>query len=276
MAMFSENEKQSRVELGSPTPNLVDCQKRGGVRECLSPSSQSRPMAGDQGQHRFTRCKRGASLVAESQVISAASATRHRRCAAWLGDGGSSIWRFFELRSEEIPARMQAKARNDLARMFAEELGKAGLETGAIDVFSTPRRLALVARDVAGETAAAREEIKGPKASAPAQALEGFLRKTGLARAQLEERDGVLFAVIDRAGRTAAAVIGHAVGRILADFHGPGDALGRRNGALGAAAARHRRLLGEGSCRPLRGISRARLPRPPLSSSGRDHQRRGE
>jgi glycyl-tRNA synthetase beta chain len=126
-----------------------------------------------------------------------------------------------ELLSEEIPARMQARARNDLARMFAEELDKAGLETGAIDVHSTPRRLVLIARGVAGETAANREEVKGPKASAPAQALEGFLRKTGLKREKLEERDGVLFAVIDRPGRTAADVIGEALGRIVADFPWP-------------------------------------------------------
>ena len=85
-----------------------------------------------------------------------------------------------ELLSEEIPARMQAKARNDLGRMFAEGLAKAGLAHGAIDVWSTPRRLALVARDVPAQTEAVREEVKGPRSSAPPQALEGFLRKTGL------------------------------------------------------------------------------------------------
>jgi len=126
-----------------------------------------------------------------------------------------------ELLSEEIPARMQARARNDLARMFAEELDKAGLEAGAIDVYSTPRRLALIARGLAGQTAASREEVKGPKASAPTQALEGFLRKTGLKREQLEERDGVLFAVIDRPGRSAAEVIGEALVRIVGDFPWP-------------------------------------------------------
>jgi len=89
-----------------------------------------------------------------------------------------------ELRSEEIPARMQAKARNDLARLFAECTGEAGLETGAIDAFSTPRRLVLIARDVAAQTQASREELKGPRTSAPPQALEGFLRKTGLSQGQ--------------------------------------------------------------------------------------------
>ena len=83
------------------------------------------------------------------------------------GNGWGMTDFLLELLSEEIPARMQARARNDLARMFAEELAKAGLETGAIDVHSTPRRLVLIARDVAAETQAAREEIKGPKASAP-------------------------------------------------------------------------------------------------------------
>jgi glycyl-tRNA synthetase beta chain len=126
-----------------------------------------------------------------------------------------------ELLSEEIPARMQAKARNDLARMFAECTSEAGLETGAIDVHSTPRRLVLIARDVAPDTQAAREEIKGPRAGAPPQALEGFLKKTGLKRDQLEERDGVLFAVIERAGRPAADVLAEAIKRIVADFPWP-------------------------------------------------------
>ena len=126
-----------------------------------------------------------------------------------------------ELRSEEIPARMQAKARNDLARLFAECTAQAGLTTGAIDTFSTPRRLALIARDVAEATEASREELKGPRSSAPPQALDGFLRKTGLTRDQLEERDGVLFAVIERAGRPASDVLAEAIKRIVADFPWP-------------------------------------------------------
>src|SRR6478672_4805337 len=126
-----------------------------------------------------------------------------------------------ELLSEEIPARMQAKARNDLSRLFAECASEAGLATGAIDVFSTPRRLALIARDIADATEAAREEVKGPRANAPPQALDGFLRKTGLARDQLEERDGVLFAILNRAGRPAADVLADAIKRIIADFPWP-------------------------------------------------------
>jgi glycyl-tRNA synthetase beta chain len=126
-----------------------------------------------------------------------------------------------ELLSEEIPARMQAKARNDLARMFAECTENAGLKTGAIDVFSTPRRLVLIAREVAEATEASREELKGPRASAPPQALEGFLRKTGLRQDQLEERDGVYFAVIERAGRPAGEILGDTVKRIVAELAWP-------------------------------------------------------
>ena len=139
-----------------------------------------------------------------------------------------------ELLSEEIPARMQAKARNDLARLFAECTGEAGLKTGAIDTHSTPRRLVLIARDVAEATEASREEVKGPRTSAPPQALEGFLRKTGLTRDQLEERDGVYFAVIERAGprRRRNACRHHQAHRrrlSLAQV----DALGRRASCAG-------------------------------------------
>ena len=126
-----------------------------------------------------------------------------------------------ELLSEEIPARMQSKARNDLARLFAERTEAAGLQTGSIDVFSTPRRLALIARDVAEATEASREELKGPRSSAPTQALDGFLRKTGLTRDQLEERDGVFFAVIERAGQSAADILADTIRRIVADFPWP-------------------------------------------------------
>jgi glycyl-tRNA synthetase beta chain len=126
-----------------------------------------------------------------------------------------------ELLSEEIPARMQAKARNDLARLFTECTGAAGLKTGAVDVHSTPRRLVLIARDVAEATEASREELKGPRASAPPQALEGFLRKTGLSQDQLEERDGVYFAAIERPGRPGAEVLAETIRRIVADFPWP-------------------------------------------------------
>ena len=126
-----------------------------------------------------------------------------------------------ELLSEEIPARMQAKARNDLARMFAEALAAAGLSHEGITTYSTPRRLALIARGLPEATEAVSEELKGPRTSAPAQALEGFLRKTGLTQEQLEDRDGVWFAKVERAGRPASDVLAEAVASIVRDFPWP-------------------------------------------------------
>jgi glycyl-tRNA synthetase beta chain len=126
-----------------------------------------------------------------------------------------------ELLSEEIPARMQARGRNDLARMFAEALAAAGLGHEGITTYSTPRRLALIARGLPESTEAVSEELKGPRTSAPAQALEGFLRKTGLTQDQLEDRDGVWFAKVERAGRPASDVLAEAVASIVRDFPWP-------------------------------------------------------
>ncbi|WP_370176540.1 glycine--tRNA ligase subunit beta [Sphingobium abikonense] len=126
-----------------------------------------------------------------------------------------------ELRCEEIPARMQVKASDDLARLFLDELAKAGLKPSAIDSFVTPRRLALIARDLPLETAAVSEEFKGPRTSAPPQALEGFLRKTGLTQDQLEDRDGVWFAIVNKPGRATADVLAQAVPAVIRAFPWP-------------------------------------------------------
>ncbi|MGK6323236.1 glycine--tRNA ligase subunit beta [Sphingomonas sp. DT-51] len=126
-----------------------------------------------------------------------------------------------ELRSEEIPARMQAKAREDLARLFAAELARAGLAAVETVTYATPRRLALIARGLPEATAAVSEEIKGPRASAPPQALEGFLRKTGLTREQLTERDGVLYAVSEKPGRATPDVLAEAVAAVIRAFPWP-------------------------------------------------------
>ncbi|MFT3977645.1 MAG: glycine--tRNA ligase subunit beta [Sphingomonas bacterium] len=126
-----------------------------------------------------------------------------------------------ELRSEEIPARMQAKAREDLARLFAAELAQSGIAAVETITWATPRRLALILRGLPDATEAVREEVKGPRASAPPQALEGFLRKTGLTREQLEERDGVLFAVTERPGRATAEVLAAAIPAVIRAFPWP-------------------------------------------------------
>ncbi|MBF9150166.1 glycine--tRNA ligase subunit beta [Novosphingobium jiangmenense] len=126
-----------------------------------------------------------------------------------------------ELRSEEIPARMQAGARADLEKLFRKQLDAAGLKAGDITVWSTPRRLALIARDLPLATEAVSEETKGPKTSAPEQALAGFLRKTGLTRDQLTERDGVWFAVTEKPGRATRDVLAEAVPAIIRAFPWP-------------------------------------------------------
>jgi len=126
-----------------------------------------------------------------------------------------------ELRSEEIPARMQAGARAELEKLFRAQLSAAGLDAVELDVWSTPRRLALIAKGLPEATAAVSEELKGPRTNAPPQALEGFLRKTGLTKDQLEDREGVYFAVIDKPGRATRDVLAEAIPAIIRGFAWP-------------------------------------------------------
>ena len=126
-----------------------------------------------------------------------------------------------ELRSEEIPARMQLKGKEDLARLFSDALAKAGLAAASIETFASPRRLALIATRLPLATETVSEETKGPKVGAPPQAVEGFLRKTGLTQDQLIERDGVYFAVVEKAGRQTTDVLAEAVPAIIRAFPWP-------------------------------------------------------
>jgi glycyl-tRNA synthetase beta chain len=126
-----------------------------------------------------------------------------------------------ELRSEEIPARMQAAARAELEKLFRASLNAAGVVVGSVTVWSTPRRLALIARGLPLATEAVSEEVKGPKTSAPEQALAGFLRKTGLTKEQLTERDGVFFAITEKPGRATADVLAEAIPALVRGFSWP-------------------------------------------------------
>lgn len=126
-----------------------------------------------------------------------------------------------ELRCEEIPARMQPKAKEDLVRLFTEALAKAGLAAESVEAFATPRRLALIAKGLPLATEAVSEETKGPKVGAPPQALEGFLRKVGLTAEQLVQRDGVYFAVVEKPGRDTAEVLAEAIPAIIRAFPWP-------------------------------------------------------
>ena len=150
-----------------------------------------------------------------------------------------------ELLSEEIPARMQEKASADLTRLFEAEIARAGLTAQAVETYATPRRLALIARGLPAATRAVSEETKGPKASAPPQALDGFLRKTGLTREQLTERDGTLFAIVEKPGRATADVLAEAIPAIVRAFPWPKS---MRWGMASAATSSLRWV------RPLQGI----------------------
>ncbi len=130
-----------------------------------------------------------------------------------------------ELRSEEIPARMQAGARAELEKLFRQQMEAAGVAVGDLTVCSTPRRLALIARDLPEATDPVSEEAKGPPEGAPQQAVEGFCRKNGVTRDQLEVRDlkgrATYFAVKNIPGRAVADVLSEAVPAIIRSFSWP-------------------------------------------------------
>jgi len=126
-----------------------------------------------------------------------------------------------ELFSEEIPARMQQGAARDLERMASERLKAAGLTYEALTTFAGPRRLTLVVEGLPTATPDREEELKGPRTSAPEQALEGFLRKTGLTKDQLSERDGVWFAVVSEKGRPTTTLVPEMVDGIVRGFPWP-------------------------------------------------------
>ena len=130
-----------------------------------------------------------------------------------------------ELRSEEIPARMQAGARAELEKLFRREMDAAGVEAGEITVWSTPRRLALIARGLPLATEAVSEELKGPPVGAPDQAVDGFCRKAGVDKADLETREvkgrETYFAVKNVPGRATADLLAEAIPAIIRDFSWP-------------------------------------------------------
>ncbi|MEC7965324.1 MAG: glycine--tRNA ligase subunit beta [Pseudomonadota bacterium] len=130
-----------------------------------------------------------------------------------------------ELFSEEIPARMQGKAAEDLKKLVTNAMVDAGLTYAGAAAFSTPRRLTLALEGVLAESPTVREERKGPKVGAPEKAIEGFLRGAGLTMDQLEERDtpkgAVYFATIEKPGRSAAAIIAEALEGAIRNFPWP-------------------------------------------------------
>ncbi|MGH7126153.1 MAG: glycine--tRNA ligase subunit beta, partial [Stellaceae bacterium] len=131
-----------------------------------------------------------------------------------------------ELLTEEIPARMQARAAEDLQRLAGEQLKSAGLAFASIKTFVTPRRLTLAVSSLPEAQPDQSEERRGPRKGAPDAAVQGFLKSTGLTSLdQCEERDtgkGVFyFAVIQRPGKPTAEVLPPLIRAIVHDFPWP-------------------------------------------------------
>ncbi|MGC9370248.1 MAG: glycine--tRNA ligase subunit beta [Paracoccaceae bacterium] len=130
-----------------------------------------------------------------------------------------------ELFSEEIPARMQARAREDLKKRVTDGLVEAGLTYASAQAFSTPRRLVLALEGLSENSPTLMEERKGPRVDAPEKALEGFLRATGLSREQLGVRDDkkgqVYYAEIVKEGRPAAEIVAEVLEDTIRNFPWP-------------------------------------------------------
>ncbi|WP_170412124.1 glycine--tRNA ligase subunit beta [Ruegeria atlantica] len=130
-----------------------------------------------------------------------------------------------ELFSEEIPARMQTRAGEDLKKRITDGLVEAGLTYASAAALTTPRRLTLAVEGLLAESPTTREERKGPKVGAPDKAIEGFLRGAGLTRDQLEEREtpkgAVYFATIEKAGRPAAEIVAEVLEATIRNFPWP-------------------------------------------------------
>ncbi|WP_299352066.1 glycine--tRNA ligase subunit beta [uncultured Shimia sp.] len=130
-----------------------------------------------------------------------------------------------ELFSEEIPARMQTRAADDLKKRVTDGLVEAGLTYAGAHGFSTPRRLTLTLEGLLAESPTVREERKGPKVGAPDKAVEGFLRGAGVSRDDLEERDtpkgAVYFATIEKPGRPAAEIVAEILEDTIRNFPWP-------------------------------------------------------
>ncbi len=132
-----------------------------------------------------------------------------------------------ELRSEEIPARMQRKAAGDLKKLVTDALVDGGLTYEAAREYWTPRRLALDLRGVTARSKDVREERKGPSTKAPEKAIEGFLRSAGLsdvsqAQVQTDPKKGDFFvAVIEKPGRAAEEIIAEAMPAVIRNFPWP-------------------------------------------------------
>ena len=131
-----------------------------------------------------------------------------------------------ELFSEEIPARMQARAAEDMRKLVTDRLVDAGLVYEGAKAFATPRRLALTVHGIPLRQPDLKEERKGPKVGAPEQAIAGFLRAAGLtsidqAKVQSDKKGDFYVAVTEKKGRPAIDVIAEIVPEVVRAFPWP-------------------------------------------------------
>jgi glycyl-tRNA synthetase beta chain len=132
----------------------------------------------------------------------------------------------FELFSEEIPARMQQRAAEDLRKLVTERLVDAGLVYEGAHAFATPRRLALVVQGIPARQPDLKEEKKGPRVGAPDNAIAGFLKSAGLAtiaeaKVQKDKKGDFYLALIERPGRPAIDVLAEILPLVIRTFPWP-------------------------------------------------------
>jgi glycyl-tRNA synthetase beta chain len=131
-----------------------------------------------------------------------------------------------EFLSEEIPARMQARAADDLRKLVTDRLVAAGLVYEGAKAFATPRRLALSVHGIPARQPDIKDERKGPKVGAPEQAIAGFLKAAGLksigeAKVQTDKKGDFYVALIEKPGRAAIDVIAEIIPEVVRTFPWP-------------------------------------------------------
>jgi glycyl-tRNA synthetase beta chain len=126
-----------------------------------------------------------------------------------------------EIFSEEIPARMQADALSHLERVLKTELDKAALPMKITGRYVTPRRLAIALADLPLQQTDVNTELKGPKIDAPDAAIQGFLKKSGMKRDQLTERDGIFIAQVQQKGKPTTEILKTIIEDMLTKFPWP-------------------------------------------------------
>ncbi len=119
-----------------------------------------------------------------------------------------------EIGCEDLPAVACREAERQVPGLLADALDRQKIDANTVGVHVSPRRIAAIATGLPAERAATRQEVRGPKAGAPEQALAGFARKHGLTPADLVERDGLMWAISDG----AATAVGDLVPEVVRSF----------------------------------------------------------